>query len=107
MDIDKRIRQPLADHADEPLNADTHLRHGWMNVFLCVIGPLWYSMVSFVTLSEAKGLSAPLDCQPERSGGSVSRGRQMLRFAQHDSLCHPERSEGSVLARREGSPDCH
>jgi hypothetical protein len=27
------------DHADELLNADTNLRYGWMNVFICMIGP--------------------------------------------------------------------
>jgi len=72
MGVDKRIGQPLADYADELLNADTNLRHGWMNLFICIIGPYRLSMVSFVTpprelrvcllpsivmLSEAKGLA--------------------------------------------------
>jgi hypothetical protein len=75
---------PGRDHADELLNVDTHLRHGWMSLFIGIIGPYGLSMVSFVTLSAAKGLSAPLDCHAERSEASVCPSRQMLRFAQHD-----------------------
>jgi len=37
MGVDKRIGQPLADNADELLNADTNLRHGWMNLFMFMI----------------------------------------------------------------------
>jgi len=48
------IGQSGPDSADELLNADTNLRHSWMNVFICRIGPDGLSMVSFVTLSEPK-----------------------------------------------------
>jgi len=79
-------REP--DNADELFNADTNLHHGWMNVFICRIGPDDISMVSFVTLSEAKGLSRWADrCFASLSMTGLSLPAERSEASAQPSLC--------------------